>query len=318
MRILKITRQGKLKVVHCEVPELGPHDVLVANTFLGINYIDIQQKKKVIKCEREIPGVEAVGKVENVGEMVQNFQVGDRVGYCTLYGAYCEKRVIDSKCLIKIPDFISDELVAAILFKGIFVHSLLRRVYIVIKGARVLVHDADSDIGQIICQWASFSKTTVIGTVSSDDRAEIALDNGCEYVVNYTDSDCIDNIMEVTEGCGVNAVYDSVGLKTCKISFGVLTFFGIYVLFYETSGPLPSVDLKMLKSRSTFFTAPSVFHYKSSEFELNLSVIEIFEMVKKKYLNPKIAKVYTFDEIEQAHEDLEKKHLNGQLIVKIG
>ncbi|MBQ4874705.1 MAG: quinone oxidoreductase [Rickettsiaceae bacterium H1] len=318
MKAIIVKQNGVIAKTEVKLSKLKDTEVLVANTFLGVNYFDIHKKKGLINSET-IPtlGVEAIGKIENIGESVNDFKTGDRVGYCSLYGTYYEKRIIDSKHLIRIPDYIEDKIAAAVLFKGMIAHYLLKRAYIVQPSSTILVHDADSDIGQLICQWADYLKAMVIGTVTSDDRAEIALNNGCEYALNYQDEDCRQNIMEITNGRGVNAIYDSVGLKTCKLSFEVLTMFGIYVLYDETSGSVPPIDPKILKSRSTFFTNTSVFHYKSNQFEMGMTVQEIFQMVKRKYLTPKIAKIYNLDEIDQAHKDLEKKSLDGQLIIKV-
>ena len=313
-----MVKRGAIEKLHVKLPQYKEDEVLVANTFLGVNYFDIQKKKGIENnTDWPILGVEAIGKIENVGGLVTDFQVGDRVGYCSLYGAYCEKKIIKPRYLIRVPEHISDEIAAAVLFKGMIAHYLLKRTYIVQPNAMILVHNADSDVGQLICQWADYLKAVVIGTVHSDDRAEIALDNGCEYVLNYYDKDCANNIMDITNGSGVNVVYDSVGRKTCRLSFEVLAMFGVYAVYYEISGAIPPIDPRILKSRSTFFTNTSVFHYKHHQFEVGMTAQEIFEMVRHKCLRPKIAKVYNFSEIERAHQDLENNCLDGQLIIKI-
>lgn len=317
MRIVRIKKNNIINIASVELPQVQSDEVLVSNTFLGVNYIDIQQIHGVFKPASVVPGVEAVGKIECVGERVTDFKIGDRVGYCTLYGTYCEKKIIKSQHLIRIPDDIPDDVVVAVLFKGMIAHSLLRRVYILQPDARVLVHDANTDVGQLICQWADYLKAIVIGTVNDDSKANTALDNGCEYVLNYRDVDCATNIMDLTKELGVHAVYDSVGLNTCKLSFEVLTTFGVYALYYETSGAVPQINPQILKSRSTFFTYASVFHYKTNRFEMGMAAREIFHMVRMKYLKPKIAKVYNLTNVEEALKDLDIGNLDGQLIIKI-
>lgn len=319
MKTWVVIKPGELKEVSQKVPSLNDDQVLVRNKCFGLNYMDLQQMRVELKDKMPYtPGIEGIGVVENIGDSVRDFKVGDRVGYCTLpYGAFCEKRLIEPKFLVRIPDDISDEVAAAVLFKGMVAHYLLRRVYIIQKTARILVHDADKDIGQIICQWASYFQATIIGTVNSDDRAQIALDNGCEYVVNYQDEHCSDNIMDITEGEGVNVVYDSVGLKTCKLSYQVLSMFGIYALYYNTSGEVPAIDPKIIKSRSTFFTNTSIFHYKSNQFELGMTAMEIFQMIRYKYLKPRIVKTLPFSEIGRVFQDVNNFSLSGQTIIKV-
>ncbi len=315
MKAIIIKQDGSLGKYDVNLPKIKSDQVLIKNTCLGVNNCDTYQARN--KSQMSILGVEAIGEVVELGASVSDFKIGDRVGYCSLYGTYSEYKIIKPKHLVRIPSYITDEIAAAVLFKGTVAHYLLRRAYILRKGACILVHDADSDVGQLLCQWASYLEAKVIGTVSDDDRAEIALDSGCEYVVNYYDTESIENIFEITQGMGVNAVYDSVGRATCKLSFGVLAMLGVYIVYDETSGAIPKIDPQILKSRSLFFTNSSVFHYKSDQMEMNLTAREVFSMVRLKRLKPKIAGVYTFEEVKKAREDLNSKTLDGQLIVKL-
>ena len=319
MKAIIVKNIGSLQITSVDLPKIGEHDVVISQRYLGINYADIQQTQGGMNYNFPfVPGVEAVGVIEKVGAAVKDFKIGERVGYCTLlYGAYCEKRVVNQRFLIRIPDHVSDAIAATILFKGMIAHYLLRRLYIAQPQSTILVHDADSDIGQIICQWANFLKATVIGTVGSDERADIALNNGCQYVVNYNDDACAENIMEITKNIGVNVVYDSIGLKTCRISFEVIAVFGIYAQYYNTSGDVPPIDQKILRSRSIFFTCPSLFHYKAQQFETGITAMEMFDLLKQGSIKPKVAKTYQFNEVHQAHKDLKSNTLNGQLIVKV-
>ncbi len=319
MKAIVVKKAGSLEIVPADLPKLEENDVLVSQKYLGINYADIQQTRGEMQYPFPfVPGVEAVGVIEKIGDAVKDLKVGQRVGYCTvLYGAYSEKRIVDQRYIIPIPDFVSNEVAAAMLFKGMVAHYLLRRLYIVQRQSTILVHNADSDIGQIICQWADFLQAKVIGTVGSDERAKIALNNGCQYALNYNDEDCAASVMEITKNTGVNIVYDSIGLKTCRLSFESLAMFGIYAQYYNTSGNVPPIEQQILRSRSIFFTCPSIFHYKAHQFETSITAIEIFDLLKQNSIKPKVAKIYRFDEIHKAHQDLKQNNLNGQLIVKI-
>lgn len=292
---------------------------MVRHTAIGLNRYDLEHRKGIreIKNFPSVLGVEAVGVVEKLGNETSNYlKIGDRVGYCTAPpGAYCERRIIHQKYLVKIPDEISDEIAAAVLFKGMAAHYLVNQSYKIKPGAVVLVHGASGGLGQIICQWASNKKGVVIGSVSSDEKIKIALQNGCRYAINYHDNNFIPKVMEITQSKGVGAVYDPIGYTTRKLSFNSLGEFGIYVSYGEISGSA-SISFSLLSSRSLFATGTSIYHYKHNRFTLVLTAVEIFEMIKKKTLNVRINKKYKFDEIIKAHLDMENRKTAGLNIIK--
>ncbi len=307
-----------LELVDRSIAEPQEGEVLIRHTAIGLNRYDLEYRNGIRKLKNlpVILGKEAVGVVERVGNHSYDFKVGDRVGYCTgPCGAYCEKRVINQKYLVKIHDDISDEVAAAVLLKGMTAHYLLYRAYRALPRAFLLVHGANGGVGQILCQWASNMKCRVIGTVSSNAKKETARQNGCEYAINYNDKDFVAQVMEITKGTGVNAVYDPIGLVTSKISFESLSTFGVYISYGQISGAVPNIDLSMLSSRSLFATGTSINHYKSNKFELALTAMEIFEMIKKNYIKVNIKKRYKFSEIKQAHEDMENRLLDGLNII---
>ncbi|QIT36064.1 quinone oxidoreductase family protein [Wolbachia endosymbiont of Brugia pahangi] len=309
-----------LEFIDKSIGEPKGEEVLIRHTAIGLNRYDSEHRKGVrkIKGLPSVLGVEAVGVIEKLGKKINDsLQIGDRVGYCTAPpGAYCEKRVIHQKYLVKIPDEIPDEVVAAVLFKGMTAHYLINQSYKIKPGAFVLVHGANGGLGQIICQWAKDKKGVVIGSVSSDKKMEVALQNGCTYAINYNDKNFVSKIMEITQNRGVGAVYDPIGYSTSRLSFESLSKFGIYVSYGQISGIAP-VSFSLLSSRSLFATGTSIYHYKRDRFALVLTAMEIFEMVRKKLLTVRINKKYKFDEIIKAHHDMENRKVSGLNIIKV-
>lgn len=324
IKALLIERTGGpevLKQVNKSIDNPREGEVLIRHKVIGLNRYDLECRRGIRRLAKfpAILGKEATGVVEKVSTTGNNnFRVGDRVVYCTApFGAYCEKRIIDQKYLVKIPDDIPDEVAAAVLFKGMAAHYLLYRAYRALPGAFLLVHGANGGVGQILCQWADHVGCKVIGTVSSNDKKEIAVHNGCQYAINYNDGNFVKQIMEITNGKGVNAVYDSLGSVTSKISFESLSIFGVYVSYGQISGATPNINLSTLSSRSLFVTSTSMHHYKSNIFEIGLTAMEIFAMIKRGYIKVHINKRYRFDEIKKAHEDMENRKLNGLNIIVV-
>ncbi|MGL9725277.1 MAG: quinone oxidoreductase family protein [Wolbachia sp.] len=323
VRAIQIKKTGGLEVlefINKNICGLKGEEVLIRHTTIGLNRYDLEQRKGTRKI-KDLPsmlGVEAVGVIEKLGKKISDgFKIGDRIGYCTAPpGAYCEKRIIHQKYLIKIPDYISDEVAAAVLFKGMTAHYLVNQSYKIKPGAFVLVHGANGGLGQIICQWAKDKKSVVIGSVSSDEKIKIALQSGCAYAMNYNDKDFVSKIMEITQNKGVSVVYDPIGDTTSKLSFESLGKFGIYISYGQISGNVP-ISFSLLSSRSLFATGTSIYHYKHNRLTLVLTAMEIFEMIRKKLLTIRISNKYKFNEIIQAHRDMENRKVSGLNIIKV-
>ncbi|MFL3876700.1 quinone oxidoreductase family protein [Wolbachia endosymbiont of Trichogramma kaykai] len=323
VRAIQIKKTGGpevLEFVDKSIGEPKDEEVLIRHTTIGLNRYDLEHRKGIRKI-KDLPsllGVEAVGVVEKLGKKNSDgFKVGDRVGYCTaLPGAYCEKRIVHQKYLIKIPNDIPNEVAAAVLFKGMTAHYLVNQSYKIRPGAFVLVHGANGGLGQIICQWANDKKGIVIGSISSDEKMKIALQNGCTYAINYNDKDFVSKIMEITKNRGVGAVYDPIGYATSKLSFESLGKFGIYVSYGQISGNTP-ITFSLLSSRSLFAAGTSIYHYKHNRLTLVLTAMEIFEMIRKKLLIVRINKKYKFNEIIEAHRDIENRKVSGLNIIKV-
>ncbi|OEY87130.1 quinone oxidoreductase [Wolbachia pipientis] len=323
IKVIQIRKTGGpdvLEYINRDVCNPQDEEVLIRHTVIGLNRYDVEHRNGIRKLKNlpAVLGMEAVGIVEKVGNKVnEGLKAGDRVGYCTAPpGAYCEKRVIHQKYLFKIPDNVQDEIAAAVLFKGMTAHYLVNHSYKIKPGAFVLVHGANGGLGQIICQWAQEKKGTVIGSINSDNQINTALQNGCTHVINYNNNDAISEIMEITKGKGVGAVYDPIGYDTKKISFESLCIFGVYISYGQISGIAP-ISFSLLSSRSLFATGTSIYHYKRDRLTLVLTAMEIFEMLRKKRLIVRINKKYKFDEIIQAHHDIENRAVSGLNIIKV-
>jgi NADPH:quinone reductase and related Zn-dependent oxidoreductases len=233
-----------------EIPLQNPDrgQVLINQTKVGLNFIDIYQRSGVYPLELPSSiGMEGVGVVESIGEGVENVKIGDRVGYVMgTPGAYVESRLYPADRLIKLPDFLSDSLAAASLLKGLTVSYLINRTYKVKKGQTVLLHAAAGGVGLIACQWLNKLGVEVIGTVSTDEKAERASAHGCHHTVNYSREDFAARVEEITEGKGVPVVYDGVGADTFEGSLKCLSPFGVLASFGAASGAPPALTISDL------------------------------------------------------------------------
>jgi NADPH2:quinone reductase len=295
----------------------GPNQVLISHKAIGVNFLDIYYRKGLHKLDNlpAILGTEACGYIEKLGQGVTGFKVGDKVAYATsITGAYCRARIIDTKYLVGVPDVISDELAAAFLAKGLTAHFLLKRCYFLRKDDTILVHAAAGGVGRILCQWAKYIGAKVIGTVGSDEKVKIAKASGCTHVINYNKSNFKDEVLAIApEGVGV--VYDAVGKDTFLDSVACLKKFGLMVSYGQASGAIDPVDISIFSKKSTFFTRPSLFDYKSNRMELVLGAAEVFEMIKNKRFKLEKYNSYSLDNVAQAHTDIELRKTTGSTIL---
>lgn len=304
----------KLKDVSLTKP--GPGQILIHQSTIGLNYIDVHQRNGVFPIP--LPGIigcEAFGVVQEIGEGVQGVAVGDRVAYATApYGAYCEARVIDQKYTINVPDYISDEQAASMLLKGMTAHFLLRRTFFVRKGQTILVHAAAGGVGQMLCSLAKHYEANVIAVVGSDEKAAIVKNLGADHVINYKTEDFLAKVNEITNGMGVAVVYDSVGKDTFEKSLEAVGYFGLLACYGQASGPIPLLDINRLSERGKFVTRPSIFTYKQDRNELLLSAFEVFALINKNILKVNIQNRYKLSQAPLAHFNLESGKTTGQSI----
>lgn len=304
-----------------DIPDRNPteNEVLIRHTAIEVNYIDVYHRKGFyqLSSNPKVPGVSAIGKIVALGEKVEGFMVGQKVGYATAHmgGAYSRQRCIDSSFVFDVPIDIDDRVAASCLVKGMTAHYLSHRVYIVRPGHGVLIHAAAGGVGQLLAQWCNAMGAYVIGTVGSEEKLQIARDNGCHIAINYNKPDWVAQVKAATKGFGVNAVYDSIGQATFDGSLECLMPMGIMVSYGASSGAVQNIDLSKIGAKSLFLTRPSLFDYKSDRMELVLSAQEIFTNVFDQTLKPTIFAEFPLSQAAMAHELLESRKATGSIIL---
>lgn len=297
----------------------GPGQVLVRHTAIGVNYMDIYYRSGMYKSPKlpMIPGMEACGVIEAVGEGV-SVKVGARVVYATAQtGSYCELRLINERHIVGVPDDVSDEVAAAIFAKALTAHYLLFRTYKVKRGDTILIHAVAGGVGQIMCQWAKKLGATVIGTVSSQEKASVARSSGCDHIIIYTEQDVVKEVQKITKGNGVIVVYDSVGKDTFAKSLSCLMNMGLMVSFGQSSGAVPPINILTLAKKGLYITRPTLMLYKATRQELILSAIEVFKMMADGVLNVNIGSSYPLEEAAKAHAAIQARQTTGSTILTV-
>ena len=321
MKAVIISKNGgpevlEIKDIKLEDPKSG--EVLIRNKAIGLNYIDTYHRSGLypVNLPSNI-GIEGAGIIEKVGSDVVDFKIGDRVAYASMpLGSYATHIIFPTKKLVKVPDEIDLENVVTLMTKGFTVFYLLHKTYKVKSGEIILFHAAAGGVGQIFCQWAKSLGCKVIGTVGSDEKINTAKENGCEYVINYSKENFAEKVKEITKGIGVPVVYDGVGKKTFDQSIECLSVRGMMVSFGNASGPLDPCNVtKSLAPKGLYLTRPSIAHYTSSKEELNEAASKVFDMFIKKKFTLKVFKKYQFNEIINAHKDLENRKILGPAII---
>lgn len=312
------------------VPTSG--EALIKHTAIGINYIDIEQRSGFYNLyenasKRKLPaivGCQGVGVIKELGEgAVADVKPGDRVCYATIpYGAYSEERVIGLKYLHKIPEFLSDVDVAACLYSGMVSFYLTCRAYLVMNDFTIMIHAVDTGMGDMLCQWvkARAPRCKIIGTVSSQMKLETLKNIRCELLLNYSDDLEVlrDKINKFTRGCGVNVVYDCMGKDTYMLSLNSLARFGLYMLYEQRSGEIPPMSWRAFRTRSLFFSHPSLFHYARNHLESVLAVAEVFHYMRIGKVVPNIARCYNgLASIPEAHRQIEAGNVGGASVVTL-
>ena len=319
IRIHKTGGPEVLQWDEVEVPAPGQGQVRIRQTAVGLNYIDTYQRSGLYPIQLPcIMGNEGAGVVEDVGPGVTDLKKGDRVAYSGALGSYAEARVVPADRLVKVPNGISDQQAAAMMLKGMTAQYLIRRTYKVQKGETVLVHAAAGGVGLIMCQWLRHLGATVIGTVGSDAKAELARENGCDHPIVYTRENFVQRVQEITKGAKVPVVYDSVGKDTFFKSLDCLRPFGLMVTFGQSSGSYGAVDLGILAQKgSLYVTRPTLNTYAAKREDLVATANELFDVVQKGVVKIAIDQTYPLKEAAQAHRDLQARKTTGSTIFTI-
>lgn len=319
--VIKIKSQGGSEVMELvqeavALPAAG--QVQVRHTAIGLNYIDTYHRSGLYPVS--LPsglGLEAAGVVELVGEGVEHLQVGDRVAYGTgPIGAYTTLRNMPANRVCKLPDGISDETAAAMMLKGMTVRYLLRETYLVQAGETILFHAAAGGVGLMACQWAKALGVTVIGTVGSEEKAAIAREHGCDYIINYNTENVAKRVREITHGKGVPVVYDGVGQSTLMGSLDSLQPRGLFVSYGNASGPIVNFDVGLLSAKgSLYMTRPTLVTYTSADDAMQENASDLFAMVESGKVSVPIHQRYALKDVQQAHRDLEGRKTTGTTLL---
>ena len=307
-----------MKWVQKDIPKPQMGFVTIKHTYVGLNYIDTYHRSGLYPID--LPsglGMEGVGLITAVHPS-SSYKEGDRVAYgLGPPGSYSESRNIQESKLIKIPNFIDDKSAASIMLKGMTVEYLVERTFKVKPSHTVLLHAAAGGVGLLACQWLKHIGAKVIGTVGSDEKAALAKDNGCDEVILYRDEVFDKKVLEMTEGKGVDVVYDGVGKDTALMSLNCLKPLGMLVLFGNSSGNSPAIDPGLLANKgSLFLTRPTLMTYCAARQDMEKSANRIFELLGKSAIKPAIGKVVPLSNIVQVHKDLEKRKTNGAVVLK--
>ncbi|CAB3748677.1 quinone oxidoreductase family protein [Paraburkholderia solisilvae] len=307
-----------MKWVDVEVGEPGAGEIRIRQHAVGLNYIDVYFRNGLYPLP--LPGglgMEAAGEVVAVGAGVTALKAGDRVAYAARPpGAYAQERVMPAAQVVKLPDAIGYEEAASVMLQGLTAQYLLRRTYRVKPGDTILIQAAAGGVGLLVCQWAKALGATVIGTVGSDEKAEIARAHGCDHPIVYTRENFTKRVREITNGAGVPVVYDSIGKDTFTGSLDCLAPLGLFVTFGSSSGPLPLIDSSELAARgSLFFTRPTVFSYIGKRADLEAMSAELFDVLVSGKVKTSVNQRYALADVARAHEALEARRTTGSTIL---
>ncbi|GAA0746000.1 quinone oxidoreductase [Ideonella azotifigens] len=307
----------QLRLVDRPVGEPGPGELRIRHHAVGLNYIDVYQRTGLYANPLPLSlGMEGAGVVEAVGEGVTHLAVGDRAAYASQPpGAYCERRVLPAKCVVKLPDAISFDEGAAMMLKGLTAQYLLRGTLPqggLQAGDFILFHAAAGGVGLIACQWAKALGYQLIGTAGSDEKCALARELGAAHTINYRTEDFVARVKEITGGKGVKVVYDSVGADTFMKSLDCLQPFGLLANFGNASGKVPPLDIGLLAAKGSLYVSrPTLFTHIATRERTQAMADDLFGMVTSGQVKIRIDQRYPLADVAQAHRDLEARKTTG-------
>ena len=321
MKAAIINKTGGPEVIELQdiiLEKPDEHEVTIEQKAIGLNYIDTYHRSGLYPLKLPIGlGLEGAGIITDVGSKVENFRAGDKVAYASIpLGSYATHRNFPASKLVKIPDGVDLEVAATLMTKGLTTYYLLHQTYKVKSGDTILFHAAAGGVGQIFGQWAKSLGCTVIGTVGSEEKIEVAKKCGYDHVINYSKDNFPAKVKELTDGKGVPVVYDGVGKDTLEGSLDCLKIRGMMISFGNASGPLSDINVpKMLQPKGLFFVRPSMQQYLSTKEELEKAASTMFEKIKSGKVKIEIFKKYKLEDIIQAHKDLEGRKILGPAVI---
>lgn len=319
IRIHQVGGPEVLQWEKVDVGEPGPGQVKLRQEAAGLNFIDVYHRSGLYQQGLPFtPGVEGAGIVDDVGEDVSNVKKGDRVAYAGPIGGYAEERLIDADRLVKLPDGITSEQAAAAMLQGMTAQMLLRSVFPVHEGDAILIHAAAGGVGLIMCQWAAALGATVIGTVGTEEKAELVRQHGCAHPIVYSRQDFVEEVSKITGGEKLPVVYDSVGRDTFMKSLDCLKLRGLMVSFGNASGPPKPIAPTLLAQKgSLYLTRPTLFHYIATREQLAHSAAELFEMVSGGKVKVEVKQRFPLSDAADAHRALQERKTAGSTILTI-
>ena len=322
VKAIRIHRTGGPDAMRWEDVEVGapgPGEVRIRHEAVGLNFIDVYFRTGLYPAPSLpfSPGMEGAGVVEAVGEGVDTLAAGDRIAYAAPpVGAYAEERLMPADKVVKVPAGIDSRQAAAMMLQGMTVEYLLRRTYPVQSGETILFHAAAGGVGLIACQWAKHLGATVIGTVGSDEKAELARAHGCDHTIVYTRESFTDRVRELTDGAGVPVVYDAVGRDTFAGSLDCLRPRGMLVSFGQSSGKIDPFDVGILSAKgSLYVTRPTLMTYTASRADLESSAQALFDAVAAGAVRITVHQTFPLAEAADAHRALESRRTTGSTIL---
>ena len=302
-----------------EVGDPGPGQVRLKQHAIGVNFVDAYFRMGMYPSPVGLPfvaGNEGAGEVTKVGPGVTDIKVGDRVAYVAGLGAYAEERLLPADRAVKLPDSISYEQAAAMMLKGLTTQYLVRRTHRVEKGDTVLMHAAAGGVGLILCQWAKHLGATVIGTVGSKDKAELAKKNGCHHTILYRDEDFVAKVKDFTGGKLCDVVYDGIGKTTFPASLDCIRPLGMFASFGSASGQIDAFNINILQQKGSLFaTRPTLNTYTAKREDLVKTANDLFDVVASGAVKIEIEQKYPLKDARKAHEDLEGRGTTGSSIL---
>jgi len=316
-----VKQSGGPEVMSWEKVQVGDPsagEIRIKHSAVGLNFIDVYFRTGAYPQDPPFtPGLEAAGVVEAVGADVSDFAPGDRVAYAAPpIGAYAESRNMPADRVVKVPDGVDDQTAAAMMLKGMTAEYLLRRSYPVKSGETILFHAAAGGVGLIACQWAKKLGATVIGTVGSEEKAELARQHGCDYPILYKEEDFVAKVRDITDGVGVPVVYDSVGKTTFMNSLDCLKPLGTMVSFGQSSGAVDPLNIGMLSQKgSLFLTRPTLMTYTASREDLVKSADALFKVVGDGDVAVRVNQTFPLAEAVAAHQALEARKTVGSSVL---
>lgn len=302
------------------LPAPAPGEVQLRQSAIGFNFIDVYQRKGVYPLPLPTGlGHEAAGVVEAVGEGVSGFKPGDRVAYMNAgLGAYAERRNVPADKLVALPEGVSEEAAAAVLFKGMTAHYLLRRTHKLSPGEMVLIHAAAGGVGQILARWAKALGAFVVGTAGSEAKCELARAAGCDIAIDYSRPGWAQALLAETGGRKADVVYDSVGKDTFLHSLDLAAPFGLVVLYGAASGPAPAIEPELLNKKGCLFlTRPSVFPHNADPATFRQNAVEMFEALAAGRIRPEIGARFALKNAAEAHRAAEARATTGAIVLEV-